>query len=215
MSDCCRAAIADRHFGCDRARSQVDAYRAHGPDRLTRLALALLRDRPLSSARLLDVGGGIGVIGRELLAEGRVSAVTIVEESSAYLAAARALAEEDGTADRHTFVPGDFVEVASGVGPADAATLHRVVCCYPDHEALLDAVAETGARSVLLSYPRERWYVRAVLWAENRVHRLRGDPFRSYVHPEAAVRDRMEAAGFRRVSDLVTWFWRVEVYERQ
>ncbi|NIR58516.1 MAG: SAM-dependent methyltransferase, partial [Gammaproteobacteria bacterium] len=72
--------------------------------------------------------------------QGRVTAVTIVEESRAYLDAARALAEEDGTSERHAFVPGDFVSVAPGVGPADLVTLHRVVCCYPDYAALLDAV---------------------------------------------------------------------------
>ncbi|HUG00561.1 MAG TPA: methyltransferase domain-containing protein [Longimicrobiales bacterium] len=214
MNACCRAAIADHHFGSAKARSQVEAYRAHGPDRITRLALALLRALPISSARLLDVGGGIGVIGRELLREERVSTVTMVEESSAYLAAARALAEEDRTTDRHTFVAGDFVGVAAGVGPADVVTLHRVVCCYPDYTALLDAAAASGARSALLSYPRDRWYVRAVLSTENLLCRVRGDPFRSYVHPEPGIRNRMKANGFRRVSDAATPFWRLEVYAK-
>ncbi len=213
MSACCRADAVERHFGSKRARSKVEAYRSGGPDRITRLALAQLRERPFSSARLLDVGGGVGVLGHELLREGRASTVIIVEESSAYLAGARELAEDEDTADRHTFVRGDFVAVASRVGPADLVTLHRVVCCYPDYVALLDAVAASGGRFVLLSYPRDRWWVRAALSIANLVDRLRGDPFRVYVHPEPAILDRMRENGFRRASDAITWFWRLEVYE--
>lgn len=211
MSNCHADCALERHFGHQKARDQLADYRSGGPDPLTRIALALLRGQPIDGVRLLDVGGGIGVLGRELL-RGPVTAVTIVEESSAYLSVARDQAERDGTLARWRFVQGDFVECAADAGPADLATLHRVVCCYPDYEALLDTVAATGARWVLLSYPRERWYVRAALWLEDLANRVRGDPFRSRVHPEKGIARRMHAGGYRRVSDVVTWFWRVEVY---
>ncbi|NIR58515.1 MAG: hypothetical protein GWO02_02855, partial [Gammaproteobacteria bacterium] len=58
MSACCHADITDRHFGPDRARRQVEDYRANGPDRITRLALAQLREHAAPTAGLLDVGGG-------------------------------------------------------------------------------------------------------------------------------------------------------------
>lgn len=213
MSGCCHAAVAECHFGPEKAREQLEAYRSGGPDRLTAIALAMLRAQPIADAGLLDVGGGIGVLGRELLGD-RVTAVTIVEESSAYLAVAREQAERDGTLASWRFVPGDFVTVAPNVGDADLATLHRVVCCYPDYRGLLDAVSASDARWALLSYPRERWYVRAALWLEDQANRMRGDPFRSRVHPEEGIAERMTAGGFRRVADALTWFWRVEVYAR-
>jgi magnesium-protoporphyrin O-methyltransferase len=208
---CCNAAVAERHFGSDKARDELEDYRSGGPDSLTRIALAMLGTQPIADVALLDVGGGIGVLGRELLG-GPVTDVTIVEESSAYLSVAREQAERDGTLARWRFVQGDFVDLVADVGRTDLATLHRVVCCYPDYEALLDAVAATGARWVLLSYPRERWYVRAALWLEDLANRVRGDPFRSAIHPEEGIARRMHDGGYRRVSDVVTWFWRVEVY---
>jgi hypothetical protein len=211
VSGCCHVAVAERHFGEEKAREQLEAYRSGGPDALTRIALAMLREQPIADAGLLDVGGGIGVLGRELLGKA-VTAVTIVEESSAYLDAARAQAERDGTLEQWRFVRGDFVELAPEVGCAELATLHRVVCCYPDYEALLDSVARTRARWVLLSYPRERWYVRAALWLEDLANRVRGDPFRSRLHPEQGIARRMYDRGYRRASDVATWFWRVEVY---
>ena len=213
MSGCCQSAVAACHFGPEKAREQLDAYRSGGPDRLTQIALAMLREQPITDAGLVDVGGGIGVLGRELLGD-RITAVTIVEESGAYLSVARAQAEGDGTFASWRFVQGDFVDVAPGVGRADLVTLHRVVCCYPDYATLLSAVSATDARWALLSYPRDRWYVRAALWAEDCANRLRGDPFRSRVHPEEGISRTMREGGFRRVSETETWFWRVEVHAR-
>ena len=57
-------------------------------------------------------------------------------------------------ASRQTeFVLGDFVALA------DKVTLDRVVCCYPDDKALLEAAAARARRLVAFTYPRNRWYV--------------------------------------------------------
>ncbi|MEN8375397.1 MAG: methyltransferase [Gemmatimonadota bacterium] len=211
MTSCCHVDVADRHFGSEMAQRDAEAYLKNGVDPLSRALLDLIGEQPIERATLLDIGGGVGVLGRELLGE-RVDAVTMVDESTAYLAVAREQARGDGTADRYRFIAGDVVAARDEVGCADLATLHRVVCCYPDYRALLDATLATGVRWVALTYPRDRWYVRAGAAFENLRRRFRGNPFRTFVHAEGGITERLEAAGFRRVSDAGTLFWTCELW---
>ena len=92
---------------------------------------------------MLDIGGGIGAIQLELLAAG-ASRAQAVDASEAYVETARAEAERRGYGDQTTARVGDFVELAPSIEPADVVTLDRVVCCYPDVDALLGAAAEQG-----------------------------------------------------------------------
>jgi selenocysteine lyase/cysteine desulfurase len=211
MTSCCHVDVADRHFGEEMARRDAKAYLKNGVDPLSRTLLRLIGEQPIERATLLDIGGGVGVLGRELLGE-QVQAVTMVDESTAYLGVAREQARGDGTADRYRFVVGDVVEAGNDVGRADLATLHRVVCCYPDYGALLEAVIGTGVRWVALTYPRDRWYVRVGNFFENLKRRIRGNPFRTFVHAEGGIVEQLEAAGFRRVSGSGTLIWTTEMW---
>ena len=65
--------------------------------------------------------------------------------------------------------------------------MDRVVCCYPDMEALVDAAA--SRRNTISG-----WFIREMYgWMKlgirviNSYLRLRGDAFRSFIHPTAAV----------------------------
>jgi hypothetical protein len=59
---------------------------------------------------------------------------------------------------------------------AAIVTLDRVVCCYPDYRQLLEQVAESTIDLLALSYPRDRWYVRLGVGAENLLRRLHRQP---------------------------------------
>jgi 2-polyprenyl-3-methyl-5-hydroxy-6-metoxy-1,4-benzoquinol methylase len=82
---CCTGyCAAEAQFNYKVAERDLRRYRRRGADATTRLMLAELRRWPLEGRRLLDVGGGIGVISRELAGTG-VASATIVEASPAYL----------------------------------------------------------------------------------------------------------------------------------
>jgi 2-polyprenyl-3-methyl-5-hydroxy-6-metoxy-1,4-benzoquinol methylase len=82
---CCTGyCAAEAQFNHKIAERDLRRYRRRGADATTRLMLAELRRWPLEERRLLDVGGGIGVISRELASAG-VASATIVEASPAYL----------------------------------------------------------------------------------------------------------------------------------
>jgi hypothetical protein len=55
---------------------------------------------------------------------------------------------------------GDFIDLAEQVPEADAVTLDRVVCCYPDATTLVGASARKARRVYGLVYPRRRLGVR-------------------------------------------------------
>jgi magnesium-protoporphyrin O-methyltransferase len=207
----CRA--ADTTFGTKVAAADRKRYERRGPDRTTAEMVRAVRALGLREATLLDIGAGIGVVHHELLDHGAAAAVH-VEAATAYLEAARFEAVARGHDQRVRFVQGDFVDVAGGLEPADVVTLDRVVCCYPDYAALLGRSAAKCRAAYVLSYPRDRWYVRLVVRVQNLVRRLRRDAFRTFVHPEAAIRQALADAGLRPAGARDFFVWRVEWHER-
>lgn len=208
---CCQ--ITDRTFGEQDARGDIREYRRHGVPAQTREMLRAIRSLGLSKARLLDIGGGAGVIHHELLRDVAATAVH-VDASSAYLQAAEDEASRLGHAGRIEFIHADFADVAAQLPDADLVTLDRVVCCYPDFRTLLGAAASKAASALGLSYPRRTWYVRLSIHAINLLQRLRRDPFRVYVHDPADMDAVLTAAGLRRLSLKRFSVWEVAMYRR-
>jgi 2-polyprenyl-3-methyl-5-hydroxy-6-metoxy-1,4-benzoquinol methylase len=192
---CCTGyCAAEAQFDRKVAERDLRRYRRRGADATTRLKLAELRRWPLEGQRLLDVGGGIGVIGRELASTG-VASATVVEASPAYLEVARREAGSQYGSRPTQFIMGDFAVIAGTLSDADVVTLDRVVCCYPDAEALLRQAAGRARQLLAFTYPRNRWYVRTLIVLENLWLRLTGKKFRAFVHAPERMAAVLEAAG--------------------
>lgn len=176
------------------ARHEAKRYRRRGLPRTARGLVALAG--PVVDATVLDVGGGLGTLGLELLERGAARA-TNVELSAGYEGSATALLAEHHLAERVERRVGDFVEEAGLVEPHDVVVLHRVVCCYPDADALVATAAAHARRRLLLTYPRERALTRLGVRAVNIWLRLTGCGFRTYAHPVAAVVTAAERQGLR------------------
>jgi hypothetical protein len=183
-----------------------------GPRTLSNL-LESLRRRKSTDSTLLDVGGGVGVVSFELLSSG-IRNATLVEASPAYLEKARAEASRRNCQNRLSTALGDFVALASELEVADIFVLDRVVCCYPDHVALLGKAAGLCRSVIALTYPRDRWFVRALTGFVNFVRRLKGDAFRTFVHPAAALDATLRSAGFQRSDRRGTWTWCADIYAK-
>lgn len=196
------------------AEDDRDRYRRNGPDRTTRLLLELLAPYRATATTVLDIGGGIGILEHELLRDGPGRAV-LVDGSAASMAVAREEADRLGLRDRIQFVEGDFVRLADDIGPADIVTLDRTICCYPDMERLVALSAERVRTAYGLVLPRNRFVVRFAIALGNAWFRLRGNPYRAYVHPNARVDELARAKGLRPRAERRTTFWRVVVYDRR
>jgi magnesium-protoporphyrin O-methyltransferase len=176
----CCARDYETFFGRRIAARDARRFRRHGLRGSARALAELSGD--VRGASVLEVGGGVGAIELELLAAGAERA-TNVELSGEYESAAAELLADRGVTERVDRRIGDFVAAADTVAPHDVVVMHRVVCCYPDVDALVGAAAARTRRRLVLTYPQERAIVRAGLWLVNAILRLRGSTFRVYVHP--------------------------------
>lgn len=213
---CCRYQFddaAERHFTAEKVAKEVERYRRKGAGPTTRLLRDGLAKSGLIQGTLLDIGGGVGALTFELLERGMAAAV-VVEASSAYLDAAAAEAKRRRQISSVRFLHGDFVGIADSVSAASVVTLDRVVCCYPDYEPLLKQSLERADRAFALSYPRDRWYVRAAMGLENAL-RSRKSAFSTFVHPAARMREVIENRGFELVSRATTLVWSADVYVKR
>ena len=92
--------------------------------------------------------------------------------------------------------------------------MNRVVCCYPDADALVEAAAERTRRYLVMSFPRDRWTMRVALAVANLGARLMRWDFRAWVHPPAAILAAAERQGLREAAQSRDAFWQVAALER-
>jgi hypothetical protein len=210
----CHCVATDRHFTPSRAQTELARYRRQGPSGTARLILESLRDLEITPQTLLDIGAGIGVLHHELLGRGVGRAVHI-EAAIAYVAAAEEESERRGHLGRVQFRHGDFVDLASELGSAELVTLDRVVCCYPELEPLVLLSAEKAERYYALSFPLDRWYVRAHMRWQNCRRRRTGNAFRTFVHPVTQIEAMVRTAGFQVLRCCRTLVWAVLVCRRR
>ncbi|MEA2545537.1 MAG: hypothetical protein QOI09_810 [Chloroflexota bacterium] len=207
------ACTVGNEFGEATARSDLRSYRKSGPAATTAWLLEGLRGNGVDGLSVLDIGAGIGAVHLELLKAGAASAAD-VDGSPAYVTLARGEAARQGLADRVTYLVGDFVSLAPSIAPADLVALDRVVCCYPDMQALVrQSVARARLRYGLV-YPRDTWWIRAGGAVLNTVARIARRRVRAYVHRTAEVDAIVREAGFVPRLRRTNMFWQVTVYER-
>jgi magnesium-protoporphyrin O-methyltransferase len=211
---CSQCLGIEKQFDDRVAGRQLRRYRKKGPAKTTRMLLDALRASGVHDATFLDVGGGVGAIQHELMREGAASGVN-VDASPAYLATAREEAVARGFADRMRYLEGDIVDARIDPGEADFVTLDRVVCCYHDMPALVDATASRARRGYGLVYPRDNVFGRVAIQLVNLVQRVRRHPFRAFVHPTDAVEARVASHGLRKSYHAHSTVWQVALFTRE
>jgi magnesium-protoporphyrin O-methyltransferase len=196
MSGCCDPRGCNTVFGAGFSRRLAARYRKRGLDRTATRIAELVSRFGIEGATVLEIGGGIGDIQLELLRRGARHA-TNLELVDAYDGDARRLADEAGTSERMTRRRVDIAATPESVEPADVVILNRVVCCYPDHDRLLSAAADHARRLLVFSHPPRNPVSRALSGTQNAAFQLVGKPFRTYIHPPAAMVAVAERAGLR------------------
>lgn len=208
---CCPPPASEyrRFFRTKIARADARRYERRGLPRTARELVAMV-----DSETVLDVGGGAGTLAIELLERG-ASRATVVELSDGYDEAAAELLAEHDLAGRVERRIGDFVTQAGLVEPHDTVVMHRVVCCYPDADALVSAAASHARRSLALTLPRRHPLTWFGFRAINGFLRLRGCGFRAYVHPFAVVAAAARREGLElRSREGQGLIWENAIFER-
>jgi hypothetical protein len=196
------------------AQRELASYRRKGPSKQTRVLLKALREAGVNGRTLLDIGGGVGAIQHELMKSGLEASVD-VDASSSYLTAAREEATRQGYADRAHYLHGNFIDLAPQIEGADIVTLDRVICCFPDMQAMVSLSAARAKQFYALVYPRDSWWIRLGEKVGNVMLALQRNQYRFFIHRARQVDALIREAGlqplFHRNSGLV---WQVAIYSR-
>jgi magnesium-protoporphyrin O-methyltransferase len=179
VAGCCAPSEYRRLFNHRVAAKDARRFRKRGLTGTARTLAALAGD--VTGATVLDVGGGIGAIELELLQAGAARAMN-VELSGSYEREAETLLAERGLEARVVRRVGDFVADAASIEPHDVVVLHRVVCCYPDVDALVSEASRHTRDKLLLTYPQDRVGIRLGVHVVNLWLRLSRCGFRTYAH---------------------------------
>jgi magnesium-protoporphyrin O-methyltransferase len=205
---CCSPGAYGRVFSERWARLDARRYRVQGLDPTGRRIVEHLAAQGLAGATVLEVGGGIGALGVELLDAGAERVVN-VELSPGYERTARGLLERRGLLGRVDRLLGDVATTPELARGADVVVLHRVVCCYPDADSLVDAAASRAGRRLVLSFPRDAWWNRVGFRAVDRVLSPFSGGFRTFVRPAEDVLHAALARGFASELDVSGVVWRL------
>lgn len=208
MSDCCSPKGYRWIFSEKAAQAEARRYRRRGLDPTSRRIAYFLKQRPLDGRTLLEVGGGTGALQIELLKAGITRAVNI-ELTPTYEEAAQGLLHEAGLEDRVERRVVDFVEAAPNVAAADIVILNRVVCCYHDMPKLVGAAADHTREALVLSFPKERWWTRALLGVGDLMLRLGRREFQIFLHSPDKIIATAERHGLKASFNRTGSFWQV------
>jgi hypothetical protein len=189
-------------------------YRKKGLDKTARRMVEFLEQAGIEGATVLEIGGGVGEIQLELLKRGAARTMNL-ELSPAYEEEAERLLREEALEDRAERRLHDIAVDPEAVDAADIVVLHRVVCCYPDYEHLLEAAAERTRRLLVFSYPPRNAVSRFLVSAMNFGYRLFRKEFRSFTHPPSAMLRVLGERGLRRTFAHHAPVWQVAGLERQ
>ena len=186
-----------------------------GAPHATTLAILGLLGDP-SGRSVLELGAGRGGLLLDVLRHGAGSA-TGIELSEASLDVARRRIAEAGFADRVELVVGDGASVA--LEPHDWVVLDRVICCYPDADALVDHAAAAARLALAFSLPESRGWrgvaSRIATFADNAWNSMRKASCTTFVHDLGRIDGILRSAGFVPSASARRGLWFVAVYERR
>lgn len=213
VSDCCTPKGYRWIFSERSARGEANRYRRKGLDSTSRRIFDFIKSQGIENRTVLEVGGGIGAIQLELLKAGATRA-TSIELTPTYEAVAEGLLKESGLAGRVERKVMDFAAAADQVDAADVVIMNRVLCCYHDMPKLAGAASDRTRQLLVMSFPRETWWMRLGLKAGNSALRLTRREFQIFLHSPKAILATSEGRGLRTVFDQTGAFWTVAALRR-
>jgi magnesium-protoporphyrin O-methyltransferase len=200
-------------FSARSARAQARSYRRSGLDATSRQIVQLLKDRGVDGLTLLEVGGGIGAIQIELLKTGLARAVS-VELTPTYEEIAAELLREAGFESRVERKVMDFANAGAEIEAADIVVMNRVICCYPDLPSLAGAAADHARGVLVMSFPKDRWWTRGIVWMANVGMGIARREFRIFLHPEPLILGTGEQHGLALSQNIPGVFWQFASMQR-
>ena len=199
----------------DLAHDRCCKYKSNGLTSSSQVLLDFILKKGLLGKTVLEIGCGTGFFSLETLRNGASSCVG-VDLSSAAIQEANAFAKESGLQDRARF---EVSNAASTRHPAsDVVVMDKVLCCYPDADALLKTASDSSRELLGFVVPRDEGLMKPAMKIGtamiNLVEKLRKSDFRLYLHPLRSIDRLLSEGGFQQMSKAKSRFWLVFLYKR-
>jgi len=211
---CCGQCVGIENLFDDKtAKKDLKYYHKKGPLKGTKMLIDEVSREGVEGMRLLDIGGGVGVIQHELVKKG-VAAVDSVDGASSYLAAAQREARRQGLPEIVSYRHGNFVAIAPELEPADIVTLDRVICCFDDMPALVSASSDLANKIYAVVFPIDNWIIINAMRVANLFLKIIRHQYRMFVHPTEKIEEIILGKGLKRKFYQRVGMWQVVVYTR-
>ena len=211
MNCCCPHSNSANRFFSFFAASYRKRFEKRGFEPSQEHLMEGLERAGYKDAKILEIGSGVGHLHQTLIEKGAASAVG-VELASKMVDEARHWAEDRELADRTDYVQGDFMEIKDSLPDVEITVLDKVVCCYPDADGLVHSSLNKTSRVYALTYPRDRWYIHAMLGIAVLVLKILRSDFRPYLHPPENIEKWITETGFNKLYQNHNLVWLTQVY---
>src|SRR5260370_9731768 len=84
--------------------------------------------------------------------------------------------------------------------------MNRVICCYPDMPKLAGAAADHTREVLVVSFPKERWWIRAVISLGDLALRVARQQFQVFLHPPDKIFASAQRHGLQTDSTQTSFF---------
>src|SRR3989441_8028024 len=199
----------------DLAHDRCCKYKSNGLTASSQVLLEFITNKGLVGKTVLEIGCGTGFFSLETLRHG-ASSCQGVDLSSAAIHEANEFAKESGLQDRVRF---HVADAASTRQPAsDVVVMDKVLCCYPDADALLKTASDSSKELLGFVVPRDEGLMKPAMRIGtaliNLVEKLRKTGFRLYLHPLRSIDQLLSERGFQQASKAKSRFWLVFLYKK-
>ena len=213
MNCCCPHSVSANRLFSFFARRYRKRFSRKGFEPSQKQLLTGLQQVGYSGKRVLEIGSGVGHLHQTLLEQGAQSAVGI-DLARNMIEEAESWAVERGLSERARYYQGDFMNMEEELEAADVVILDKVVCCYPDADGLVHKSLSKTRQVYALTYPRDRWYVRAGIAFGAFLMKLLRSNFRPYLHDPIQVEQWITESGFKKQYEANTLVWLTQVFAK-
>ena len=191
------------------ASSMVDRHEKSG---VPQTAIKQVQDIVSSNAKkVVDVGSGPGSVMIEFLKKG-TSHVTGVDLSPEMNNTATKRIHEAGYSDEQfSLIQGSFLDIDSV--ECDAVSMHRVICCHPDKQAMIEKSTSLNPEVISITVPRTWIFFRLVTAVFGIVAKFRSS-FRPYIHSQKYIDREYRNLGYELMSRKKTLGWVQSTYKK-
>ncbi len=161
---------------------------------------------------VLDVGCGPGTLLMEVKNKSPKTKVIGIDLSTSMINEASENFKEMGISEGVDLKVVNFKNF-NDAESVDGVSMHRVLCCYPDRETLMNKCVSLNAEEIVVTLPRPWLFLRVLLKLFSPIAALTNS-FRPYLHRIDDLTNQMKSKGYEWETIDQSRFWMTLAFKR-